>query len=146
MTFSDKLRIKCVKFLFRKPRLSDGIGQGVIIKIMVGDSILFEYLRSARPIWDEFYGKRNAVNISSSGDKTQHMLWHFQDGGLDGMKDRNPKVVVILIGTNNRGKPENAGQDTAAGILARRGPILPETRATLPSTSSLGVARVQRSP
>ena len=31
--------------------------------------------------------------------------------GLDGMKEHNPKVVVLL-GTNNRGKPELKGQDT----------------------------------
>ena len=79
--------------------------------LFIGDSILFEYRRSGKEVWDKYYGGRNAENIASSGDATQHMLWHFQDGGLDGMKHRNPKVVVLLLGTNNRGEPENAGQD-----------------------------------
>ena len=61
---------------------------------MVGDSIVFGWSRVGQPVWDEFYGDRKAVNIGSSGDRTYHMLWHFQNGGLDGMKDRNPKVVV----------------------------------------------------
>ena len=79
-------------------------------------------------MWDEFYGKRNAVNIGSSGDRTYHMLWHFQNGGLDGMKDCNPKAVVVMIGTNNRGIPELHGYDTAYGILA----LLKEIHAKLP--------------
>lgn len=46
------------------------------------------------------------------------MLWHIQDGGLDGIKARNPTAVVIMIGTNNRGEPANEGRDTAQGVLA----------------------------
>ena len=68
------------------------------------------------------------------------MLWHFQDGGLDGMKDRNPKVVVLLLGTNNRGKPENAGRDTAAGILA----CLKEIHARLPESKIILMALLPR--
>jgi len=86
--------------------------------LMIGDSIVFGWGRTGHEVWKEHYGTRNAVNIGSSGDKTSHMLWHLQDGGLVGMKDRNPKVVVIMIGTNNRGEPANAGRDTAQGVLA----------------------------
>lgn len=108
--------------------------------LMIGDSIIFEYDRSARKIWDEYYGKRNAVNIASSGDRTSHMLWHIQDGGLDGMKERNPKVVVMLIGTNNRGKPENKGKDTARGILA----LLKEIHHRLPESKIVLMALLPR--
>jgi beta-glucosidase len=108
--------------------------------LMIGDSILFEYARSAREVWDKYYGKRNAVNIASSGDQTQHMLWHFQHGGLDGMKDRNPKVVVLLLGTNNRGLPENAGRDTASGILA----LLKELHNKLPASKIILMALLPR--
>jgi beta-glucosidase len=108
--------------------------------LMIGDSIIFEYDRSARAIWDEYYGKRNAVNIASSGDATGHMLWHIQDGGLDGMKDRNPKVVVLLLGTNNRGEPENKGNDTALGILA----LLKEIHGRLPQSKIVLMALLPR--
>ncbi|QTN32328.1 hypothetical protein HZ994_08290 [Akkermansiaceae bacterium] len=101
--------------------------------LMVGDSIIFEWRRVGRQVWEEFYGKRNTVNIGSSGDQTQHMLWHFQNGGLDGMKDRNPKLVVMMIGTNNRGEPEKRGEDTAYGILA----LLKEIHAKLPESKIL---------
>jgi beta-glucosidase len=101
--------------------------------LMIGDSIVFGWSRVGQKVWDEFYGKRNAVNIGSSGDRTYHMLWHFQNGGLDGMKEHNPKVVVMMIGTNNRGIPELHGYDTAYGILA----LLKELHAKLPESKIL---------
>jgi beta-glucosidase len=101
--------------------------------LMVGDSIVFGWSRVGNPVWDAYYGDRKAVNIGSSGDRTYHMLWHFQNGGLDGMKDRNPKVVVVMIGTNNRGEPEAKGEDTAYGVLA----LLKEIHAKLPQSKIL---------
>ena len=104
--------------------------------LMVGDSIVFGWSRVGRPAWETFYGNRKAVNIGSSGDRTYHMLWHFQNGGLDGMKDRNPKVVVVMIGTNNRGEPDQKGADTAYGVLA----LLKEIHAKLPESKILLLA------
>jgi len=98
--------------------------------LMVGDSIVFGWSRVGKQIWEEYYGNRNAVNIGSSGDRTYHMLWHFQHGGLDGMKGHNPKVVLVMIGTNNRGEPGRKGADTAYGILA----LLKEIHAKLPDS------------
>ena len=104
--------------------------------LMIGDSIVFGWSRTGQAVWDEFYGNRNAVNIGSSGDQTSHMLWHITEGGLVGMKDRNPKLVVIMIGTNNRGEPDKHGVDTAYGILA----ILKEVHAQLPESRILLLA------
>lgn len=104
--------------------------------LMVGDSIIFTWSRVGKPVWDEYYANRSAVNIGSSGDKTQHMLWHFLHGGLDGMKDHNPKLVVVMIGTNNRGEPDKHGADTAYGILA----LLKEIHAKLPKSKILLLA------
>ena len=101
--------------------------------LMVGDSIVFGWGRIGKPVWDEFYGERKAVNIGSSGDQTKHMLWHLQNGGLAGMKDRNPKVVLVMMGTNNRGIPELHGYDTAYGVLA----LLKEIHAQLPKSKIL---------
>jgi len=101
--------------------------------LMVGDSIVFRWGRTGKKVWDEYYAKRNGCNIGSSGDRTQHMLWHFQNGGLEG---GNPKLVLVMIGTNNRGKPENKGTDTAYGILA----ILKEIHMRLPESKILLMA------
>lgn len=104
--------------------------------LMVGDSIVFGWSRVGKDVWNEYYGDRNAVNIGSSGDRTYHMLWHFQNGGLEGMKERNPKLVVVMIGTNNRGEPELKGRDTAYGILA----LLKEIHTHLPESKILLLA------
>ena len=105
--------------------------------LMVGDSIVFRWGRTGKKVWDEYYAKRNACNIGSSGDRTQHMLWHLQNGGLEGA---NPKLVLVMIGTNNRGKPENKGADTAYGILA----LLKEIHKQLPESKILLMATFPR--
>jgi lysophospholipase L1-like esterase len=111
----------------------DWVAEKEVDLLMIGDSIVFGWGRLGKPVWDEFYGERKAVEIGSSGDQTKHMLWHLQNGGLAGMKDRNPKVVLVMIGTNNRGIPELHGYDTAYGVLA----ILKEIHAQLPKSKIL---------
>jgi len=97
--------------------------------LMIGDSITFRWSRDGHKVWDEYYSRRNGCNIASSGDWTKHMLWHFQHGGLDGLKEKNPKLVVLMIGTNNAGEPA----EVAYGILA----LLKELRARLPDSKIL---------
>ena len=108
--------------------------------LVIGDSITFQWSRSAKAVWQKVHGHRKAVNIGSSGDRTEHMLWHIREGGLAGMADRNPKVVQLLIGTNNRGDPTLGGRDTAAGILA----LLKEIHHRLPRSKILLMALFPR--
>jgi lysophospholipase L1-like esterase len=42
----------------------------------------------------------NAANFGWGADRTEHILWRLQNGELDGV---NPKVIVLLAGTNNVG-------------------------------------------
>jgi lysophospholipase L1-like esterase len=46
-----------------------------------------------------FYGW-NAANFGWGADRLQNILWRIRNGELDGV---NPKVIVILAGTNNVG-------------------------------------------
>jgi beta-glucosidase len=112
---------------------SQWVAEKKVDLLMVGDSIVFGWAREGNSVWKEFYEKRNAVNIGSSGDETKHMLWHFQNGGLAGMKENNPKVVLLMMGTNNVGIPELRGYDTAYGILA----LLKEIHQQLPKSQIL---------
>jgi lysophospholipase L1-like esterase len=64
-----------------------------------------------------FYGW-NAGNFGWGADRTQHILWRIENGELDGV---NPKVIVLLAGTNNVGalpRDEQASAAIARGVKA----------------------------
>ena len=81
----------------------------------IGDSITQGWEGAGKNIWDEFYGGRKAINMGVGGDRTQHVLWRFEQGQLDGIK---AKVAVVLIGTNNSNKDDNTEADILAGVTA----------------------------
>jgi lysophospholipase L1-like esterase len=71
--------------------------------------------------WRANFTGWNAADFGWGADKTQHMLWRLQNGELDGV---NPKVVVLLAGTNNVGRATPIGDtearadDVARGVAA----------------------------
>ena len=90
--------------------------------IFLGDSITQDYevsgppeWRDFVPVWQRFYGDRNAVNLGFTGDATSHLLWRIENGEVAGIA---PKVAVILIGANNLGRLHWSAEDTVAGIDA----------------------------
>src|SRR3984957_17868187 len=115
--------------------------------IFLGDSITedWEYdgpeeWRKFVPVWQRFYGDRNAVNLGFKGDTTASLLWRIRNGECDGIA---PKVAVILIGANNLGRLHWSAADTVLGIDA----IIAELRRRLPTTRVLllGVLPSERS-
>lgn len=94
---------------------------GRIDLYFLGDSITRRWGATDYPDflahWKKNFFGWNAGNFGWGGDSTQHMLWRIQNGILDGV---NPKVIVIMAGTNNIGKgekPERAA-DAAQGVAA----------------------------
>jgi lysophospholipase L1-like esterase len=79
-------------------------------------------------VWKRHYGPRNAANFGIGGDRTQHVLWRLEHGEVDGI---HPKVVVLMIGTNNAGA--NTSSEIAEGIEA----IVKTLREKLPTTKIL---------
>ncbi len=68
--------------------------------------------------WNKTFFGWNAGNFGWGGDTTQNILWRLQHGELDGV---NPKVIVLLAGTNNIGRtpPDDAKvADVTRGIKA----------------------------
>lgn len=72
---------------------------------LIGDSIthtLGEFGGKYEPLkamWDKHFAPRKAINLGYSGYRTEQILWHLQHGELD--FGRSPKVVMLLIGSNN---------------------------------------------
>ncbi len=120
---------------------------GRIDLVFLGDSITQDYELSGpadwqdyAPIWQRFYGDRNAINLGFNGDATSHLLWRIENGEVAGI---TPKVAVILIGANNLGRLHWSVEDTVAGIDA----IIGQLRQRLPHTKLLllGVLPSERS-
>ena len=82
------------------------------------------------PVWQRFYGDRNAVNLGFRGDNTGHLLWRMQNGELEGIR---PKAAVVLIGANNLGRVRWSAPQSVAGIVA----VVDELRRRLPATHVL---------
>lgn len=117
--------------------------QGGVDVLFLGDSITDGWRREERgggkTVWDREFAPLKAANFGISGDRTQHVLWRLENGELEGIK---PKVVVLMIGTNNTGferdgkAPRNTPAETIAGVTA----IVQKLRTALPATKILLLA------
>ncbi len=67
--------------------------------------------------WNENFFGWNAANFGWGADRIQNILWRLQNGELDGV---NPKVIVLMAGTNNLGSaPPPAGNEAIVGEVTR---------------------------
>lgn len=106
--------------------------------VFYGDSIMQFWERSGPPAWQDFapvwqryYGDRNAVNLGFKGDTTSSLIWRLDHGEAEGI---HPKVAVILIGANNLGRLHWSAGDTVQGIetiIGRLRQHLPQTKLLL---------------
>lgn len=60
--------------------------------------------------WNQSFFGWNAANFGWGADNIQNILWRLENGELDGV---DPKVIVLLAGTNNLGGTPSAGGDDA---------------------------------
>ena len=96
--------------------------QGRIDVYFEGDSIVRRWGALDYPEllanWKENFFGWNAGNFGWGADRTQNILWRLENGELD---DVNPKVIVLLAGTNNVGAQPRDDQtiaEIARGIKA----------------------------
>lgn len=113
--------------------------EGGIDVLFMGDSITDFWRNRGSNVWNEFYAPMHAANFGISADRTQHVLWRIEHGELDGI---HPKVVVLMIGTNNTGKEKdrktirNTPPEVIEGVTA----VVDEIRAKLPESKILLLA------
>ena len=107
-------------FLFR-------ITQGDVGLLFMGDSITDFWPSRGQYSWLKF-APYNPADFGISADKTEHVLWRIENGELDGI---HPKVMVLMIGTNNDGVDQ---PEWIASAIAR---IVAVTHDKLPATKVL---------
>jgi beta-glucosidase len=117
----------------RHQAVLERVAKGNIDLLMIGDSITHGWENSGKAIWDKYYAPRNAANLGFSGDRTEHVLWRLQNGEVDNIC---PKLVVLMIGTNNSGGDQYTPEQIADGIKA----IVCTLRTKLPETKILILA------
>jgi cephalosporin-C deacetylase-like acetyl esterase/lysophospholipase L1-like esterase len=89
-----------------------------------GDSITRRWGTSDeqwRPLYDNWkqnFTGWNAADFGWGADRTQNILWRLEHGELDGV---NPKVIVLMAGTNNVGSLTPIGDDAARVADITRG-------------------------
>jgi len=105
----------------------------------IGDSITQGWETRGSNVWAQYYGRRKVINMGVSGDRTQHVLWRFEQGQLDGVK---AKAAVVMIGTNNSNKDDNSEADILEGVTA----IVNQIRQRQPDTKILLMAIFPRGP
>ncbi len=103
-------------------QLLEKASKGTIDVYFVGDSITRRLGATDYPellaLWNETFYGWNAANFAWGGDNTRNILWRMDNGELEGVQ---PKVYVILAGTNNLGErmsDEEKTGDITAGIRA----------------------------
>lgn len=108
--------------------------EGSIDLLFLGDSITDWWREPDRGagVWEAWLAGKRAANFGINADRTQHLLWRLRNGELEGYV---PKVVVLLIGTNNTGMekdrpvPRNTAEETVEGIRL----VLDEIRHRFPT-------------
>lgn len=137
--YADKHKAQCDAVVATRPEL-----------IFIGDSIT---ARWPQEVLEARFGKHRPINLGIGGDWIQNVLWRVQNGAFD---KAEPKVVVLLIGTNNRTAgftPDEIAADIGAllkaiqsktakskilllGILPRGGSIKDEINESIRQTNT----------
>ena len=97
---------------------------------IVGDSITAGWSSSGQEELNNLFGAGKVMNLGQSADKTEHIIWRLLDHN---MIQSNPKVAMVLAGTNNSNNDEYTDEQIAGGVQA----IVRVLRAKLPQTKVL---------
>ncbi len=117
--------------------------QGRIDIYFEGDSITRRWGATDYPEllanWNQNFFGWNAADFGWGADKTENILWRLANGELDGV---NPKIIVLLAGTNNVGNsvPPEGDDAKVADITKGLKAVLDVLRAKAPGATIIATA------
>ena len=76
--------------------------------MFLGDSLTMLWEKEGKAVWDTRFAPLKAANYGIGGDSTRQVIWRLENGELDNLA---PKLVVLMIGTNNIYNDHNSGTD-----------------------------------
>lgn len=88
--------------------------KGKIDVVFLGDSITHFWETNGKDVYDNVFGKYQILNTAVAGDRTQHVLWVLKKSKI--IDPLDPKLFVVMIGTNNVGWKETDPAQTVDGI------------------------------
>jgi lysophospholipase L1-like esterase len=102
----------------RHAKFNEVSKEGTAEVVFLGDSITQGWEGKGKAMWEQHFAPMKAANFGIGGDRTEHVLWRLANGNFDGLK---PKLVVLMIGTNNTGHQGRDGyactaEQTAEGV------------------------------
>jgi lysophospholipase L1-like esterase len=120
---------------------------GRIDLYFLGDSITRRWGATDYPQflehWNASFRGWNAGNFGWGGDKVENILWRIENGELDGV---NPRVVVLMAGTNDVGNqlPIDGVEAASARISAGIGTLLQAVRIRAPQATVILIGILPR--
>ena len=106
--WQHRFAAKQAELAARPPRLVF-YGDSIMQFLEQGSADRFDY----QPVWQHYYGGRDAVDLGFKGDPTSSLIWRLLHGETAHMQ---PRLAIVLIGANNFGKLHWSSADTVAGV------------------------------
>ncbi len=98
--------------------------------LLIGDSITHGWESTGKDVWQTYFSHIPTLNLGFGGDRTENVLWRIEQGELDALA---PKLIVMMIGTNNTGHRMDHPENIAKGVSR----ILDEFNKQLPDSRVL---------
>jgi beta-glucosidase len=119
----------------RHAQCSAQVAKGGGEVLFIGDSITHGWDGAGKDIWNREIAPLKAANLGFSGDHTENVLWRLENGELPAACQ--PKVAVVMIGTNNTGYRNGTRMESPAVIAAGITAIVDKLHAHNPNTRIL---------
>ncbi len=130
---TDKLKTEW--WAMRHQQVIDSVRHTNPQLVLLGNSILHSLdYKDRNETWDKYLIQYNAANLGFSADRTENVIWRINNGEIDNM---NPKVILLLIGTNNTNGNSFASINNSKELEEATWEICQIIRKKLPDTQIL---------